>query len=34
MVLEVEIEEANQINLNDAVDDSAKMKVRSYPLYQ
>uniref|UniRef100_A0A2S2QQJ5 HAT C-terminal dimerisation domain-containing protein n=1 Tax=Sipha flava TaxID=143950 RepID=A0A2S2QQJ5_9HEMI len=34
MVLGVEIEKANQINLNDAVDDFAKMKVRRYPLYQ
>lgn len=34
MVLGVEIEEVKQINLNDAVDDFAKMKVRRYPLYQ
>jgi len=33
MVLGVEIEEAKQINLNDAVDDFAKMKDRRYPLY-
>jgi len=34
MVLGVEIEEAKQINLNDAVDDFAKMKDRRYPLHQ
>lgn len=33
MVLGVETEEAKQINLNDAVDDFAKMKERRYPLY-
>ncbi|KAF0711335.1 zinc finger MYM-type protein 1-like [Aphis craccivora] len=33
MVLGVETEEAKQINLNDAVDDFAKMKDRRYPLY-
>lgn len=34
MVLGVEVEEAKNINLNDAVDDFAKMKERRYPLYQ
>lgn len=33
MVLGVKMEEAKQINFNDAVDDFAKIKDRRYPLH-